>query len=94
LLGEAERVVSVILGRLLAYDEKRDSKLLRSLRVFLECNRSWQHSATELGIHKQTLVYRIRRVEELTDRRVNSTSDVAELWLALMALDSGLSKPD
>lgn len=93
-LGEAERVVSVILGRLLAYDEKRDSKLLRSLRVFLECNRSWQRSATELGIHKQTLVYRIRRVEELTDRRVNSTSDVAELWLALMALDSGLSKPD
>jgi purine catabolism regulator len=61
--------------------------LVASLRVFLECNRSWQRASARLGIHKQTLVYRIRRVEELTGRTLAETGDVAELWFALCALE-------
>jgi purine catabolism regulator len=41
-----------------------------------------------VGVHKQTLVYRMRRVEELTGRRLDRTEDVAELWLALRARDA------
>jgi purine catabolism regulator len=36
-------------------------------------------------VHRQTLVYRIERVEQLTGRQLQSTADVAELWLALQA---------
>jgi hypothetical protein len=38
-------------------------------------------------LHKQTLVYRIKRVEELTGRRLDDTGDVAQLWLALRSLE-------
>ncbi|MED3562522.1 helix-turn-helix domain-containing protein [Bacillus xiapuensis] len=53
--------------------------------VYLRENRSWQGAAKTLHIHKQTLVYRINRIEQITRRRLDDTSDVAELWLALQA---------
>ncbi|MNG33277.1 Purine catabolism regulatory protein [compost metagenome] len=57
------------------------------MRVFLEDNRSWQKAAQRLNVHKQTLVYRIRRIEEITGRSLESTEDVAVLWIALRCAD-------
>jgi purine catabolism regulator len=81
----SEQVARRILGPLLAYDEAKHTQLMQSLQVFLEENRSWVRTAARLHLHKQTLVYRMERVEELTGRRLNSTADVADLWLALQA---------
>jgi len=61
--------------------------------VFLEHNRSWQRSAEILHVHKQTLVYRMRRVEELTGRSLREMSDVVQLWLGLRALDFARGEP-
>ncbi len=74
-----------VLGAVLAYDAAHDSRLVESLQAFLLENRSWQRASRRLHIHKQTLVYRIRRVEELTTRSLSDTGDVADLWLALQA---------
>lgn len=82
---EAQVTVSKVLGPIVTYDEENGTELVHSLRVFLQSNRSWKRATDELFIHKQTLVYRIRRIEELTGRKLNDTSDVAELWLALRA---------
>jgi len=46
-----------------------------------------KRSAEVLHVHKQTLVYRMHRVEELTGRDLRSTADVVQLWLALRALE-------
>ncbi|HXO08789.1 MAG TPA: helix-turn-helix domain-containing protein, partial [Solirubrobacteraceae bacterium] len=93
-LTEAETVVTRVIGPLLDYDREHGTELVESLRVFLTCNRSWQRAAKELFVHKQTLVYRIRRIEELTHRKLDSTADVAELWLALQALYLRLGSAD
>lgn len=92
-VSEARAAADEVLGGLLAYDAEHGSDLVRSLREFLTANRSWQRAAAAVGVHKQTLVYRIRRVEELTARRLDDTADVAELWLALKAHDL-LMPPD
>ena len=86
-LGEAESAVRKVLGRLIDYDAAQSTELVRSLKVFLLCNRSWQRASKELFVHKQTLVYRMRRVEELTGRKLDDTPAVAELWFALCALE-------
>jgi purine catabolism regulator len=86
-LSEAREAVEEVLGPLLRYDAAHDAELVRSLRLFLEFNRSWKDAAAALYIHKQTLVYRLRRVEELTGRRLSDTSAVADLWLALKAAE-------
>jgi purine catabolism regulator len=84
-LADCEEAARRCLGPLLAYDEAKGSQLVLSLRVFLEENRSWTRAASRLYVHKQTLVYRMDRVEELTSRQLSSTSDVAELWMSLQA---------
>ena len=60
---------------------------MRSLRVWLEHDRRTEAAATRLMIHKHTLAYRLKRVERLTGRSLATTGDLAELWLALRALD-------
>lgn len=77
-----------VLGPVLEYDEAHGAHFMESLRAFLEENRSWQRAAERLHVHKQTLVYRLRRVEALTSRSLSDTGDVADLWLALQAATS------
>jgi PucR family transcriptional regulator, purine catabolism regulatory protein len=84
---EARVVVDRVLGRLLAYDAKHSSDMVSTLDTYLRCERSWLRTAKELGIHRQTVVYRIQRVEEITSRKVTDTATLAEFWLALRARD-------
>ena len=65
----------------------RGDALLTSLRVFLERNGSWEEAAGLLGLHRHTLRQRMRRVEELTGRRLDAGHDRMELLLALAARD-------
>jgi purine catabolism regulator len=88
-LGEAELAVRRVLGPVIDYDAEHGTTLVQSLQVFLECNRSWQRASRLLFVHKQTLVYRVRRIEELTGRRLDDIGAVAELWLALRARELG-----
>ncbi|MBY4575494.1 hypothetical protein ACN94_18195 [Gordonia paraffinivorans] len=80
---ETRRFVRATLGPLIAHDKHSDSDLVKSVRVFLRHDGAWQRSADELGIHRQTLVYRLRRVEQLTGLKPTSTEGSAMLWLAL-----------
>jgi len=87
-LSESGRAVEQVLGPVLDYDASQGSELILSLASFLAQDRSWQRAAKGLHIHKQTLVYRMRRVEELTGRRLSRTEDVAELWFALKTAEA------
>ena len=87
-LGEAQRAVEHVLGPVLDYDATHDSHLVTSLHTWLSHDRSWQRAADTLHVHRQTLVYRMRRVEELTGRRLDRSKDLAELWLALQAAEA------
>jgi purine catabolism regulator len=77
-----------VLGRVVEHDEAADASLEETLRVFLQENRRWKPAAERLRIHRQTLVYRIGKIEQLTGRKLSRTSDVCDLWLALQARDA------
>ncbi|WP_261398008.1 PucR family transcriptional regulator [Pseudomonas sp. DR48] len=81
-----------MLGALADYDLQQGGQLQHTLRVFLEQNRAWQKSAQRLNVHKQTLVYRIRRIEEITGRSLDLTEDVAILRIAFRSAEiAGIS---
>ena len=84
-LDEARVVVDRTLGALLEYDLEHGAELVGSLSMFLSKRRSWQQTARALGVHRQTVFYRMRRVEQLTGRSLAETGDLAELWVALQA---------
>lgn len=60
-------------------------ELMRSLEAFIECNGQWEKAARRLFCHRHTLRYRIRRVEDLTGRSLESARDRIDFWLALRA---------
>lgn len=78
-------IADQILGPLRAYERRRGTPLVQTLRVFLEENRSWVRASERLFIHRQTLVARIARVETVLARDLNSMEDAAECWLAIRA---------
>lgn len=86
-MDEAGLIVSRVLGPLLSYDGEHDSHLLRTLQAVLNANRSWQAAAEELHVHKQTLGYRMRKIEKLTGRSLRSSKDIGELWFGLRAYE-------
>lgn len=86
-LEGSEELLEQVLGPLRNYDRMHQTELVRTLAVLLRNNRSPTPTAAELFIHRQTLVYRIRRIEELTSRSLSCTQDVVELWLALRAAE-------
>ncbi|SDL65823.1 purine catabolism regulatory protein [Nonomuraea maritima] len=78
-------LVDHVLGAALAYDEAHDSRLLMSVRTWMERNRQSDEAAAALHIHPNTLAYRLRRFATLTGRDLSSTAAFAEVWLAIRA---------
>lgn len=86
-IEQAEMIFKRVLGEVHEYDKTHKAALLKTLQVFLAQNRSWKNAAELLHIHRTTLRYRIERIEEISNRTLNNTEDVAVLWLALQAAD-------
>jgi purine catabolism regulator len=76
-----------VLQALDRYDDIHGGELLPSLRAFLERNARWETAAKELFVHRHTLRYRMRKVEELTGRNLSSARDRMEFFLAIRARD-------
>ncbi|MER6090261.1 PucR family transcriptional regulator [Streptomyces bluensis] len=60
-------------------------ELVRTAEVFLDCAGQAGRTAAELGIHRQTLYYRLSRVEQLTGLDLDDGEDRLLLHMALKA---------
>ena len=80
---------SVLDGVVLGDPDYAD-ELLRSLDAYLEHNGHWERAAAQVFCHRHTLRYRIRRVEELTNRSLANPRDRIEFWLALRGRELAL----
>lgn len=84
---DARALVNRVLEPLRNYDAENKSDLVTTLDVFLKNRRSWQATAKALHVHRQTVLYRIRRVAELTGLNPGDTDALVELWTALRAAE-------
>lgn len=57
--------------------------LVASLQAWLSRHGQWDAAAADLGVHRHTLRYRMRRVEEILGRSLDDPDVRMELWLAL-----------
>jgi DNA-binding PucR family transcriptional regulator len=84
---EARHFVRQQLGSL-AGDDESSLRLRATLSIFLEEQASFVNAAARLGVHKNTVAYRIRRAEELLGRGVRERQ--LELQTALRIAELGL----
>jgi purine catabolism regulator len=72
-----------LLRPLYAHDATGRGDLVASLRAWLSRHGQWDAAAADLGVHRHTLRYRMRRVEEILGRSLDDPDVRMELWLAL-----------
>jgi PucR family transcriptional regulator, purine catabolism regulatory protein len=85
--GALRTFADSVLAPLDGYDSQHAGDLVPSLRAFLDRNARWESAAKDLFVHRHTLRYRMRKVEELTARDLSSARDRMEFFLALRARD-------
>ena len=74
-----------LLRPLYEHDATGRGDLVDSLRAWLSRHGQWDAAAADLGVHRHTLRYRMRRVEEILGRSLDDPDVRMELWLALKA---------
>ncbi|MFD5653808.1 PucR family transcriptional regulator [Streptomyces sp. NPDC127039] len=72
-----------LLRALRDHDATGRGDLVASLRAWLSRHGQWDAAAADLGVHRHTLRYRMRRVEEILGRSLDDPDVRMELWLAL-----------
>ncbi|MEW1867715.1 PucR family transcriptional regulator [Streptomyces caelestis] len=77
-----------LLRALREHDATGRGDLVASLRAWLSRHGQWDAAAADLGVHRHTLRYRMRRVEEILGRSLDDPDTRMELWLALKATTS------
>lgn len=72
---------------ILQYDEEHNSNLIEVLKIYLEENKNTVQTAKRLYIHRNTLLYQIKKIEELSGLDVNKPENTFQFQLGLFLLD-------
>lgn len=78
-----------ILKVIIDYDTENDAQLVNTLKVYLECDCQSAEAAQRLFVHRNTLRYRLRLIEKLTDTSLDDFSVLVNFYLAVLALEMG-----
>ncbi|WP_244929916.1 helix-turn-helix domain-containing protein [Nocardioides sp. W7] len=85
----APLLLAETLGPLLTLPEAQATVLLDTLAALLRHDGSPTHAASELFCHRNTVIYRMRQIEQLTGRTLADPRDKMLLGLALVAKGRG-----
>jgi sugar diacid utilization regulator len=79
----ARRILDAALRPLLTYDHLHQTQLLETLRAYIAAGTNLTKCARLLTVHPNTIVYRLRRIHELTGRDPRDMDELLVLFLAL-----------
>ncbi len=82
-LEHLRRFYQDTLGELADHDERKQGDLIRTLNGFFEANGNLAKAAADLDVHRNTLVYRLERISELTEMNLDDADNRLILHLAL-----------
>lgn len=82
---EMKNLYDETLLRLKEYDEKNSTNLLETLIMYLEENRNLGKTAEKLYIHRNTIKYRVKRIEEILVCDLKDDKTVFDIMLSIKA---------
>ncbi|BDE07129.1 hypothetical protein WPS_24050 [Vulcanimicrobium alpinum] len=79
-----------VLEPLRAYDEKHQTELVRTLKLFFDVGQNIKEAAARLNVHRHTVFYRLRQIGEIGRLDLDSPHDqlTVRAALAVDALDA------
>ena len=75
------------LAPLRSHDEQQSANYVETLRTYLACNNDLVHSSRVLFIHRNTMVNRIRKINELLNVNMNDPETTNEFFNIFHVLD-------
>ncbi|WP_067725984.1 PucR family transcriptional regulator [Oceanobacillus damuensis] len=79
----ASEIMHSTIGNIAAYDKNKGLDLLHTLATYIHHQKNVSQTARTLSLHRQSLLYRLRKIEKLTDRSLDNPDDVFLLDLCL-----------
>jgi hypothetical protein len=76
-----------VLAPLRTYDEKHQTELIRTLRLYFEVGQNVKTAAAHLNVHRHTVFYRLRQIDEISGQTLDDPHDQLTLRAAL-AIDA------
>ncbi len=73
------------LSALVAYDQKQDGELLKTLEAYFNHLGNLRATSEALHVHRNTLLYRLERIKQISGLDLNNSDEHFALWLALRA---------
>lgn len=72
-----------VLAPLRAYDEKHQTDLERTLKLYFAVGQNIKTASERLSVHRQTIFYRLRQIGEITSRTLDSAHDQLTFRMAV-----------
>lgn len=72
-----------VLGKLVEHDTRNNGELLHTLEAYFQCQRSPSKMAEVMEAHRNTLLYRLKRIQEITGIDLEDSETDLALHLAL-----------
>lgn len=82
------RSFRALIERVEAYDREHNSDLIRTLKVFFAANANTSEAADRLYLHRNSLSYRLARIQTLTGLDLKDHRARLALQLGLLATDN------
>lgn len=82
-LPQLRRFHQETIAALVEHDARKQSELIRTLEGFFDANGNLAKASLDLDVHRNTLVYRLERIAELTNMNLDDADNRLVLHLAL-----------
>ncbi|WP_078408791.1 PucR family transcriptional regulator [Priestia abyssalis] len=89
---DMKEVIMSTIEPLVEYDEQRNMDLIGTFSAYNQCHGNVSQTARSLNLHRQSLLYRLRKIESLTGLSLIDPDDLFLLDLSIKTWKMGLSE--
>ncbi|HHX86967.1 MAG TPA: hypothetical protein GX693_02170 [Firmicutes bacterium] len=80
---ELNKFVEELLHPVLEYDHQKNGELIKTLQTYFETNRNFKLTSQKMFTHYNTILYRIKKIEQLTGISLDNPEDSLNVEIAI-----------
>ena len=85
--NDAQEIIMNIIGSLIEHDSENKLDLINTFKIYVENKGNVSQTARALHLHRQSLLYRLKRIEEITKLSLDNADDIFLLELCVRLWD-------
>lgn len=84
---ETHQIITNIIGKLIEYDENSGLDLINTFKAYIKNKGNVSQTARSLHLHRQSLLYRLKRIEDITEMSLDNSDDIFLLEICIRLWD-------